>query len=93
MDKPCILSNECLSHGYPRVKIAGEYVWQHRYILQLKLDRPIKEGFEACHLCNITNCIEPEHIVLKDINTMKKILELIIKEIEVAEFVQENLPQ
>jgi len=60
--KSCILSNECLSHGYPRRNINGEYVYLNRYILEQKLGRPVKDGYEACHNCNITNCIEPEHL-------------------------------
>jgi|SRR5438876_6466287 len=60
--KPCILSYEWLNHGYPRRKIDGEYIYLHRYILQQKLGRPIKEGYLACHSCNHSNCIQPEHI-------------------------------
>ena len=60
--KPCIISHECKSHGYPRRRINGKYVYLNRYILEQKLGRPIRVGYEACHSCNITNCIEPEHI-------------------------------
>lgn len=62
MDKPCILSNEGLSHGYPRRNINDEYVRLNRYVLEQKLGRPIREGYMACHSCNNKGCIEPEHI-------------------------------
>lgn len=60
--KPCIISNEVLNHGYPRRFVDGKYVYLNRHILEQKLGRPIKEGYESCHSCNNTKCIEPEHI-------------------------------
>jgi hypothetical protein len=60
--KPCIISNETLSHGYPRRNINGKFIYLNRHILEQKLGRPVKEGYEACHSCNNTKCIEPEHI-------------------------------
>ncbi len=62
MDKPCILSYEYLDHGYPKRWIGGKRVRLNRIVLEQKLGRPIREGYEACHSCNVTNCIEPEHI-------------------------------
>lgn len=59
---PCIISNEVLSHGYPRRYIKGRYVWLHRYTLEQKLGRPIQRKHEACHTCNNPSCIEPEHL-------------------------------
>ena len=61
MDKPCIFSTG-LSSGYPRRMIEGKTIYLHRQVLEQKLGRPIREGYEACHSCNHSNCIEPEHI-------------------------------
>jgi len=62
LTKPCIISNQDLSNGYPRETINGVRVQLNRYILEQKLGRPISPKHLACHKCGVRNCIEPEHI-------------------------------
>lgn len=38
--------------------IKGAHVWA----LEEKLGRPLKPWYEACHHCDVRNCIEPEHL-------------------------------
>ena len=33
-----------------------------RRVLARKLGRPIRQGYECCHNCDVPNCIEPEHL-------------------------------
>ena len=57
----------CTSHyknadGYYPIKRGTKHTRLHRMILEDKLGRPIKDKYEATHLCNNTNCINPEHL-------------------------------
>lgn len=66
LEKPCILSFKNLHRkvgGYPRQRINGKLTYLHRWALEQKLGRPIKPGYQALHLCDVSNCIEPTHIV------------------------------
>lgn len=63
LEKPCILSNIGVNTGgYSQVKIRGRLVLKHRIVLEETLGRPIKDGYFACHHCDIRNCIEPTHL-------------------------------
>lgn len=44
-----------LGHNYKRINVA-------RYVLQRKLSRAIRDGYEAAHTCNNTLCINDEHL-------------------------------
>ena len=50
------------SKGYAKATIDGKQVLVHRYVLALKLNRPIKQGMFACHKCQNRNCIAPGHL-------------------------------
>ncbi len=61
--KPCLISEECLSHGYPRICVSkGKYILLARYVLEQHLGRPLLTGYEVCHTCNNTKCIEITHL-------------------------------
>ena len=62
-DIPChpVTKNLNVS-GYAIVYVNGEIIKAHRYALEQKLGRPIREGYEACHHCDVKNCDEPEHL-------------------------------
>ena len=46
----------------PRHENKQEYV--HRLAYQLQTGQPIPDGFEVCHKCDITVCINPNHLFL-----------------------------
>jgi len=49
-------------HGYIEVGSRPNRTYAHRVALAKKLNRPIREGYQACHHCDVKNCVEPEHI-------------------------------
>jgi hypothetical protein len=55
-------TSHCLNGGYPMFRRNGQRVRLSRWVLQEKLGRPIKEGLLACHRCNNTTCVNPDHI-------------------------------
>lgn len=62
-DTPCKISTRSQDRkGYTKLKIKGKTIREARYVLEQKLGRPIQDGYEASHACNITSCIEPEHL-------------------------------
>lgn len=63
-DFPCILSTKSQNgKGYALITIsANKQGYHHRYVLEQKLGRPIRPGYQACHYCDVPNCIEPEHL-------------------------------
>lgn len=71
----CWLWQLALSKGYGRVYFRGKYVPAHRvsYILS---HGEIPEGMLVCHSCDITSCINPEHLWIgtnqDNSNDMKK---------------------
>lgn len=49
--------------GYGRFSCShDECVPAHHYILELKLGRPLKNGYLACHHCDWPPCCRPEHL-------------------------------
>lgn len=50
------------SRGYAYVSMGGKRYTAHRYSLEMKLGRPIRDGMLACHHCENPYCINPHHI-------------------------------
>lgn len=48
--------------GYGYLWRNGKTIRTHRFILELKLGRPIKKGMLACHTCHNRLCINEEHL-------------------------------
>lgn len=47
--------------GYGRFGLAGKTVYAHRVAYEL-LVGPIPEGLVIDHLCNVTSCVNPDHL-------------------------------
>ena len=52
----------CTGKGYAYVSISGKPDSGHRAVLKRKLGRPIREGYQALHDCDVRNCVEQNHI-------------------------------
>ena len=62
-DTPCKLVTKNLIRGYPYLRPKGQKkISLTRTSLEAKLGRPIRDGYECCHHCDVKNCIEPEHL-------------------------------
>jgi hypothetical protein len=45
-----------------RMYVNGKRVVVYRAALEQKLGRPIKPGYFACHHCDVSYCVNPDHI-------------------------------
>lgn len=50
------------SHKYGGFTFKGVKYAGHRFALELKLGGPIPEGQMACHTCDNTRCVRPDHM-------------------------------
>ena len=50
------------TNGYGRVYVDGRMMPAHRRVLELSLGRRLPPGMEACHRCDVRNCIRAEHL-------------------------------
>lgn len=46
----------------PTINVGGSTILVSRYLLGLKLGRPIPPSMEACHTCDVGNCVRPDHL-------------------------------
>lgn len=66
---PCVLWTGAPNNsGYGVKYVLGsgkarpKYIGVHRDALQVRLRRLVREGFDACHHCDVKLCIQPEHL-------------------------------
>lgn len=50
------------SKGYAYPRINGKGKRGHRLSLERKLGRPLKEGMNALHKCDVPSCVNPSHL-------------------------------
>lgn len=48
--------------GYPKIGHQRRTVYVHQAVLEEKLGRPLRSGYEACHTCDNPPCCNPAHL-------------------------------
>lgn len=61
-DGECLIWVAGTSHGYGRFSFRRTQFLAHRFSLELKLGRPIREGFGALHICDNPKCCSQDHL-------------------------------
>jgi hypothetical protein len=58
-----IWSGYCDSNGYARIydRANRRIEWAHRYSYEQHVE-PIRPGYEIDHMCEVTNCVNPDHL-------------------------------
>ena len=60
----CWLWQACKDRdGYGQLQVAGRSIGAHRVSWELT-NGPIPEGLYVCHHCDITNCVNPDHLFI-----------------------------
>jgi hypothetical protein len=47
---------------YKTINVDGFRYYVHRFVLEKKLGRPIRPGYQALHICDLKNCVSFEHL-------------------------------
>lgn len=50
------------SKGYGYFWNGKKLVRVSRYVLEHKLGRKLRKGMQACHTCDVTDCVNPDHL-------------------------------
>lgn len=50
--------------GYGQIKIGKKNIKVHRYFWELHNNKKIPSGLVACHICDIKNCVRPDHLFI-----------------------------
>jgi len=58
---PCWIWNNDAGRDYGRIVFAGKRQLAHRVSFQL-FKGPIAEGKQVCHHCDVTKCVNPDHL-------------------------------
>jgi HNH endonuclease len=59
----CVRCDSVIAHdGYARIIYCYKTYRAHRIVLEKKLGRPIKPGYECCHSCDTPNCVNENHL-------------------------------
>lgn len=68
---PCWVWSGALDrNGYPTFYVEGDMVMAHRYVAKLFYIFP--DEWYVTQSCNVRNCLNPTHIVIKETKTRKK---------------------
>lgn len=58
----CILWLRSTIRGYGRTWFNNRHTYVHRWMLEYKLKRPLRNGCNALHKCDTPSCINPDHL-------------------------------
>lgn len=48
--------------GYARIRYKGKAIRVAKILLEKRLNRKLKKGYETCHTCNNRKCVKSEHL-------------------------------
>lgn len=58
----CWLWTGATRNGYGHFRMPEGPVYAHRLSLSWALGRPLAPGMEACHRCDVSACVRPDHL-------------------------------